>query len=483
MGNSPSSFALSSSKCDSTFSSSGPSITKSLRSDEVEADGRYNQNADGKNELSDYLTLMLEKLQNTQRIVTLNAGLPLFNQQAIIESFLVYLRKNYPANSLPSGLSLDALKQMCNLNVSGGALGGRGLQVNRLSLIKEAKFRTRVSQIMARDMNSPHVEIFPNSTTCIIAFINLLVTECQSASRPITLILPSDAHYAWRKVAKEKKHYQSNSGLRFVTLDVNSTTDIDEYVPRAGEMAVCVFTFAHTITGNCTSVEWIGRLGSRVEGYHDGSRKAVMKMFVDAALAGCTSRDIVVRARDDMSDLPSYLGSQPRIIGAFQSGFKDYLDNGSLIFIDNLAFACCRAYTIKTTTTETLENGVAGAAHPLIAQTTITSIIESPRIILLLLSDHYSIYRVEIFQNFTSQIRLAIPKYINFRIEKRFPILRVCFEDKKVTKWVYKHELMSKYSLISIDKEPNVLRIHPSPTNFQLIEDVKTVLNAAKWRI
>ena len=68
-------------------------------------------------------------------------------------------------------------------------------------------------------------------------------------------------------------------------------------------------------------------------------------------------------------------------------------------------------------------------------------------------------------------MRKAIPEDVDYELRPLFPLLHLEFSDVKVTE-ALTDALMATYSLITIDAEPNVVRLWPTPTNHDVADAI-----------
>jgi hypothetical protein len=210
------------------------------------------------------------------------------------------------------------------------------------------------------------------------------------------------------------------------------------------------------VSGRATPVEWFQDVLAYCEG--EGASTA---HFVDAALAGlCVAKDTLdLRADEDVAEILD------GAIGLVQSGFKDF-GLSSMLFLDDAEFECCGRRDESG-----LQSAVAGGAHALIKHAPVTSIPESPTLAFLLYAREYTAFRKESFEALCTKLRAAIPDEVDYELRPLFPLLHLEFADADITA-ALTDALMATYSLITIDAEPNVVRLWPTPTNHDVADAI-----------
>ncbi len=179
-------------------------------------------------------------------------------------------------------------------------------------LNKEEEFQESVKEAYFRD-GDVHFELFPSTTKSIESFCSLLAAEASLRERPIKVLVPADAHYAWTNVLAK---YESHPYLKSMYLSMGDDFQVlRETRFRPGDLVVAVYTLANTVSGRATPVEWFQDVLAYCEG--EGASTA---HFVDAALAGlCVAKDTLdLRADEDVAEILD------GAIGLVQSGFKDF---------------------------------------------------------------------------------------------------------------------------------------------------------------
>jgi len=343
------------------------------------------------------------------------------------------------------------MREGAMLNGAGGTQGGR-LQLSQACLNKEEEFQESVKEAFFRE-GDVHFELFPSTTKSIESFCSLLAAEASLRERPIKVLVPADAHYAWTNVLAQ---YESHPYLKSMYLSMGDDRILKETRFRPGDLVIGVYTLANTVSGRATNVEWFQDVLAYCEG--EGASTA---HFVDAALAGlCVAKDTLdLRADEDVSEILE------GALGLVQSGFKDF-GLSSILFLDDAEFECCGRRDERG-----LQNAVAGGAHALIKHAPVTSIPESPTLAFLLYAREYTAFRKSSFVELCAKLRKAIPEDVDYELRPLFPLLHLEFSDVKVTE-ALTDALMATYSLITIDAEPNVVRLWPTPTNHDVADAI-----------
>ena len=137
-----------------------------------------------------------------------------------------------------------------------------------------------------------------------------------------------------------------------------------------------------------------------------------------------------------------------------------------MLFLDDAEFECCSHRNERG-----LQNAVAGGAHALIKHAPVTSIPESPTLAFLLYAREYTAFRKRSFAELCAKLRAAIPEDVDYELRPLFPLLHLEFKDQAVTESLT-DALMATYSLITIDAEPNVVRLWPTPTNHDVADAI-----------
>ena len=337
------------------------------------------------------------------------------------------------------------------LNGAGGTQGGR-LQLSLACLNKEEEFQEHVKEAFFRD-GDVHFELFPSTTKSIESFCSLLAAKASLRERPIKVLVPADAHYAWTNVLAK---YESHPYLKSMYLSMDDDRILKETRFRPGDLVVGVYTLANTVSGRATPVEWFQDVLAYCEG--EGASTA---HFVDAALAGlCVAKDTLdLRADEDVEEILD------GAIGLVQSGFKDF-GLSSMLFLDDAEFECCGRRDESG-----LQSAVAGGAHALIKYAPVTSIPESPTLAFLLYAREYTAFRKESFEALGERIRAAIPDGVECALRPLFPLLHLEFVDA-ATAAALGEALLETYSLYVIDDEPRVVRLWPTPTNHNVADAI-----------
>ena len=400
---------------------------------------------------------MFARFARGQELLRRNHGVPVLHGPATLDRFVRDLNVHHGV-PVEATEMLQRMRSGALMNGAGGTRGGR-LQMSVACLNKEPAFQDRVKELyFGRADENVHFELFPSTTKSIEAFASLLAHEASLRERPIKLVLPADAHYCWTNVLGK---YAAHPFLSAIHVSPDDDAALEATRLRAGDLAVGVFTLANTVSGKSTDVDWFQNIMARCA--RDGADAAV---FVDAALAGCcVARDVLDRRGG--ADPAAVRAILDGALGVVQSGFKDF-GLSSMIFLDDARFECCARGDGRGG----LQAAVAGGAHALITHAPVTSIPESPSLAFLIFAREYTQFRKRSFDACAAAVRGAIPADVA-TLRPRFPLLVVEFADADVCAELTAL-LEDTYSLITIDAEPNALRLWPTPTN----HDVAAVIKA-----
>jgi len=453
---------------------------------------------------------MFTRFSRGQELLRRNHGVPVLHQQDVLDQFIRYLNTQcrVPAEVVEM---LQHMRDGSLMNTAGGTSGGR-LPISSACMNKEPAFIQSVCQsLFGRSGETVRFELFPSTTKSIEALVSLLAYESEIRERPIKFLIPCDAHYCWGNVASK---YESHPYLKFhqviVGSDLTTTTtaatttsttaaasknSINSLRLRDDDFVITIFTFANTVSGKSTEVKWFE---DHLMQYVKDQTGTTPHIFVDAALSGCVSSHQVLdlrieegagSGRDNSDSVRRILDSA---LGLVQSGFKDY-GLSSMLFLDDAALECCsnnkrRGSGTTSTSSKGLALQVAGGSHPLIQHAPVTSIPESPTLAFLIFAREYTEFRCQSYKDFVQKIQNAIPVQIDYELILLFPLLKVKFgmdmmEDehdddgkdggdgvalvKELTE-----ALIETYSLITIDAEPNVVRLWPTPTNHDIADAI-----------
>ena len=146
-------------------------------------------------ETIDMCRSMFSRFSKGQEMLRRNHGVPVLNQQAVLDQFINYLNVQCRVPAEVTEM-LQRMRSGSCMNNAGGTSGGR-LRMTEACLCKEPAFVESVCDAFFRGGTSTHFELFPSTTKSIEAFVSLLAHEASLIERPIRLILPSDAHYCW----------------------------------------------------------------------------------------------------------------------------------------------------------------------------------------------------------------------------------------------------------------------------------------------
>ena len=100
-----------------------------------------------------------------------------------------------------------------------------------------------------------------------------------------------------------------------------------------------------------------------------------------------------------------------------------------------------------------------------------TSIPESPTLAFLIFAKEYTAFRIASFKQFVTRLEAAIPPQFDYTLRPQFPLLHVEFASREVAA-ALAASLMPAFSLITIDAEPRVLRLWPTPTNHDVCDAI-----------
>ena len=140
---------------------------------------------------------------------------------------------------------LQRMREGAMLNGAGGTQGGR-LQLSLACLNKEEEFQEHVKEAFFRD-GDVHFELFPSTTKSIESFCSLLAAEASLRERPIKILLPADAHYAWTNVLAQ---YEAHPYFKSIDLSMDDDFQVlKETRFRPGDLVVGVYTPVHK--SNC----------------------------------------------------------------------------------------------------------------------------------------------------------------------------------------------------------------------------------------
>ena len=399
---------------------------------------------------------LFSRFARGQELLRRNHGVPVLNQQEVLDRFIAYLNVECRVPAEVTEM-LQRMRVGSFLNSAGGTAGGR-LQMSNACLNKEPAFFEQVCENFFRKTPTTHFEIFPSTTKSIEAFCSLLAHEADTRERPIKILLPSDAHYCWRNVGKK---YTTHPYLHFVTLAVGGD-DVTSVRLRADDFVVAVYTLANTVSGRATDLPWFEGVLAHVR-----SSGASPHVFVDAALSGCIISRETLDLREDVE--PEGVSRLLRsAMGVCQSGFKDY-GLASLLFLDDAPFECCADRAVEAG----LASTVAGGSHALIKHAPVTSIPESPTLAFLVFAREYTVFRKQSFRAFQHRLAAVLTTAgVDYTLRPLFPLLHVEFKSREIAA-ALTSALTATYSLITIDAEPHVLRLWPTPTNHDIADAIE----------
>eukprot|EP00316_Scyphosphaera_apsteinii_P008226 CAMPEP_0119319388 /NCGR_PEP_ID=MMETSP1333-20130426/49229_1 /TAXON_ID=418940 /ORGANISM="Scyphosphaera apsteinii, Strain RCC1455" /LENGTH=470 /DNA_ID=CAMNT_0007325781 /DNA_START=44 /DNA_END=1456 /DNA_ORIENTATION=+ len=407
---------------------------------------------------------MFSRFARGQELLRRNHGVPVLNQQEVLDMFIAYLNVQcrVPAEVIEM---LQRMRSGSFMNNAGGTSGGR-LQMSQACMCKEPAFFESVCESFFRSGPTVHFELFPSTTKSIEAFVSLLAFEANLRERPIKVLLPSDSHYCWGNIMTK---YDVHPYLHFYRVTIGSD-EIQTVRLRQDDFVLAIFTLANTVSGRTTELQWFQQTLEYVR-----RQGASPHVFVDAALSGCViSRDVLnLRADAPPDGVAGVLGSA---IGLVQSGFKDY-GLSSLLFIDDAPLECCSTVPSEVG----LASTVAGGAHALIKHAPVTSIPESPTLAFLIFAREYTAFRRQSFNDFMGKLQSAIPDSVEYELRPLFPLMHIEFANEALTT-ALTATLVKRYSLITIDAEPRVLRLWPTPTNHDIAEAIQEWFEEVQYK-
>ena len=144
----------------------------------------------------DLCRTMFARFARGQELLRRNHGAPVLHGPDTLDLFVGDLAAGGVAPDVIE--LLQRMREGAMLNGAGGTQGGR-LQLSLACLNKEDEFQTHVKEAFFRD-GDVHFELFPSTTKSIESFCSLLAAEASLRERPIKILLPADAHYAWTNV-------------------------------------------------------------------------------------------------------------------------------------------------------------------------------------------------------------------------------------------------------------------------------------------
>ena len=190
----------------------------------------------------DLCRTMFARFARGQELLRRNHGAPVLHGPDTLDLFVGDLAAGGVAPDVIE--LLQRMREGAMLNGAGGTQGGR-LQLSLACLNKEDEFQTHVKEAFFRE-GDVHFELFPSTTKSIESFCSLLAAEASLRERPIKVLLPADAHYAWTNVLAK---YESHPYLKSMYLSMDDDRILKETRFRPGDLVVGVYTSVHK--SNC----------------------------------------------------------------------------------------------------------------------------------------------------------------------------------------------------------------------------------------
>ena len=191
----------------------------------------------------DLCRTMFARFARGQELLRRNHGAPVLHGPDTLDLFVGDLAAGGVAPDVIE--LLQRMREGAMLNGAGGTQGGR-LQLSLACLNKEDEFQTHVKEAFFRE-GDVHFELFPSTTKSIESFCSLLAAEASLRERPIKVLVPADAHYAWTNVLDK---YESHPYLKSMHLSMGDDFDVlRETRFRPGDLVVGVYTSVHK--SNC----------------------------------------------------------------------------------------------------------------------------------------------------------------------------------------------------------------------------------------
>ena len=183
----------------------------------------------------DLCRTMFARFARGQELLRRNHGAPVLHGPDTLDLFVGDLAAGGVAPDVIE--LLQRMREGAMLNGAGGTQGGR-LQLSQACLNKEEEFQESVKEAYFREGNV-HFELFPSTTKSIESFCSLLAAEASLRERPIKILLPADAHYAWTNVLAQ---YEAHP--YFKSIDLAPGDDLQvlrETRFRPGDLVVGVY--------------------------------------------------------------------------------------------------------------------------------------------------------------------------------------------------------------------------------------------------
>ena len=187
----------------------------------------------------DLCRTMFARFARGQELLRRNHGAPVLHGPDTLDLFVGDLAAGGVAPDVIE--LLQRMREGAMLNGAGGTQGGR-LQLSLACLNKEDEFQEHVKEAFFRE-GDVHFELFPSTTKSIESFCSLLAAEASLRERPIKVLVPADAHYAWTNVLAK---YESHPYLKSMYLSMGDDFQVlRETRFRPGDLVVGVYTSVH----------------------------------------------------------------------------------------------------------------------------------------------------------------------------------------------------------------------------------------------
>ena len=191
----------------------------------------------------DLCRTMFARFARGQELLRRNHGAPVLHGPDTLDLFVGDLAAGGVAPDVIE--LLQRMREGAMLNGAGGTQGGR-LQLSLACLNKEEEFQEHVKEAFFRE-GDVHFELFPSTTKSIESFCSLLAAEASLRERPIKILLPADAHYAWTNVLAQ---YETHPYFKSIYLSMDDDFQVlKETRFRPGDLVVGVYTPVHK--SNC----------------------------------------------------------------------------------------------------------------------------------------------------------------------------------------------------------------------------------------
>jgi hypothetical protein len=190
----------------------------------------------------DLCRTMFARFARGQELLRRNHGAPVLHGPDTLDLFVGDLAAGGVAPDVIE--LLQRMREGAMLNGAGGTQGGR-LQLSQACLNKEDEFQEHVKEAFFRD-GDVHFELFPSTTKSIESFCSLLAAEASLRERPIKILLPADAHYAWTNVLAQ---YEMHPYFKSIYLSMDDDRILKETRFRPGDLVVGVYT--SVLKSNC----------------------------------------------------------------------------------------------------------------------------------------------------------------------------------------------------------------------------------------